>query len=158
VLILLKGEHGGKETGAVRRDLIADFEVAYSELCRRPHLGRFEPNADVRLSDDERTLVITVEIAGADPEQLRIGLEERELIVLGMREDRERSVRGSVLMKEIAYGPFLKRMHLPLSVRYDDALASYRDGLLVIRLPVAERTYVLTGRTEVKITIQRIIA
>jgi HSP20 family molecular chaperone IbpA len=124
----------------------------------RPHSGRFEPNADIRLSDDEQLLVVTVEIAGADPAKLRVGLEDRWLIVLGMRQDSGDSSHGAVLMKEIAYGPFLKRIHLPFAVRYDEAVASYNDGILIIRLPVAEHMYVLTGRTEVKIIIQRVIA
>ncbi|HEY2847442.1 MAG TPA: Hsp20/alpha crystallin family protein [Pyrinomonadaceae bacterium] len=108
------------------------------------------------MSDDERTLIVTLEIAGADPARLRIALEDRHLIVLGAREDRERASRGSILMKEIAYGPFLKRMHLPVAVSHHGAEASYHDGMLVIRLAVAEPAHVLSNRTEVKVVVQRI--
>lgn len=143
---------------AVRRDeLLVDFELAYNELCRRHHHGRIEPNADLCLSDDERTLVVTLEIAGADPDQLRIALEDRHLIVFGVREDHERASRGSILMKEIAYGPFLKRIRLPIAVNHNGASASYHDGILAIRLSVAEAARVLSNRTEVKVVVQRII-
>jgi HSP20 family protein len=137
-------------------DVAADFDRIYQELSRRARHGRFEPNTDVYLSDDRATLIVTVEVAGADPAGLRVGLEERHLIILGVRHDRERSSRGSVLMKEIEYGQFLKRIHLPVAVTYEDAVAAYRDGMLVIRMPVAEPAYVPTSRTEVKITVQRI--
>jgi HSP20 family protein len=126
----------------------------YNEICR-PHPGGFEPNADVCLSEDERTLIVTLEIAGAELNGLDVVLEGRELIVLGTREDGQRCERSAVLMKEIAYGSFLKRMHLPIAVRYDDAVASYRDGLLTIRLPVSEHASAPTGRAEVKISPQR---
>ncbi|HTV74004.1 MAG TPA: Hsp20/alpha crystallin family protein, partial [Candidatus Acidoferrales bacterium] len=109
-------------------DIAADFDRIYQELSRRTRHGRFEPNADLYLSDDGSTLIVTVEVAGADPSELRVGLEERHLIILGVRYDRERSSRGSVLMKEIEYGQFLKRIHLPVAVTYEDASASYRDG------------------------------
>jgi HSP20 family molecular chaperone IbpA len=142
----------------MRRDeLLADFELAYNELCRRPHHGRIEPNADLCLSDGERTLVVTLEIAGADPAQLRIALEDRHLIVFGVREDRARGSRGSILMKEIAFGPFLKRIRLPIAVDHHGAAASYHDGMLVIRLSVAESAHILSNRTEVKVVVQRIL-
>lgn len=137
-------------------DVAAEFERLYSEMSRPSRHGRFEPNADVYLSDDGQTLVVNVEVAGADPSELRVGLEELHLIIMGVRPDRERAVRGSLLMKEIEFGPFLKRIHLPIAVNYDEATASYRDGMLVIRMPVAERAYVPTSRTEVKITVKRI--
>jgi HSP20 family molecular chaperone IbpA len=139
-----------------RDDLPADFELAYGDLCRRPHHGRLEPNADVRLSDDEQTLIVTLDVAGADAERLRIALEGDRLIILGVREDRERSSRGAILMKEIAYGPFLKRIRLPIAVAHREAVVSYRDGMLVVRLAVAEQAHVLSHRTEVKVIVQRI--
>ena len=63
----------------------------FIELARRARTGRFEPNCDVFLSDDGETLVVDVEIAGTDPAELRVGVEERHLFILGRRTRRDRA-------------------------------------------------------------------
>lgn len=132
------------------------FERIYRELARRAAVGCFEPNADVYLSDENDSIVVVLEIAGAEAAELRVGLEDRDLIVFGARADRRRSFQGSMLMKEIPYGHFLKRIHMPLAVNHHGAVASYCDGMLVLRLPVTERAAQLADRTEITITVQRI--
>ena len=42
------------------------------EFVLRGRLGTFEPNADVFVDDDGRQLVAVIDVAGADPESLRI--------------------------------------------------------------------------------------
>jgi HSP20 family protein len=139
-------------------DFFAEFDAMFAELARKARPGGFEPNADVYLTDDEGTILVNVEIAGAEPAQLRIMVEERRLYIMGRRYDRERAARGSVLMKEIEYGDFVKKIHLPVSVAYDDATASYRDGILTIRLPVSAETAPPARRTEIRMTVRRILA
>jgi len=99
-----------------------------------------------------------LEIAGAEPADLRVMVEARRLYIVGRRYDRERDLRGSVLLKEIAYGDFAKKVHLPVPVAYDEATASYRDGILTIRLPVSERAALPQHRTEIRMTVRRVPA
>ncbi len=139
-------------------EFFAEFDALFAGLARKAKPGGFEPNADMYLSADGRSLLVNVEIAGADPAELRVMVEERRLYILGRRIDRERAARGSVLMKEIAYGDFIKRFHLPVAVAYDDAVASYRDGILTIRLLVAEDSLLPPRRTEIRMTVKRIPA
>ncbi len=127
-------------------------------LAKRARSGRFEPNADVYLSDDGTDIVVNVEIAGAEPAELRIGIDERHLFIIGRREDRARTERGSVLMKEIEFGEFVKKIHLPVAVEHRDATASYCDGILSIRLPISESALRPVERTEIRMTVRRILA
>jgi HSP20 family protein len=137
-------------------EFFAEFDKMFAGLARRARPGAFEPNADVYVTADGRTLVVNVEIAGAEPTDLRVMVEERRLYILGRRVDRERAALGSVLMKEIEYGEFVKKLHLPVQVAYDAATASFRDGILTIRLPVSEDALLPTARTEIRMTVQRI--
>ncbi len=139
-------------------EFFAEFDALFAGIARKAKPGGFEPNADMYLSADGRSLLVNVEIAGADPTELRVMVEERRLYIIGRRIDRERAARGSVLMKEIAYGDFIKRFHLPMAVAYDDAAASYRDGILTIRLPVSEEAALPARRTEIRMTVKRIPA
>jgi HSP20 family protein len=136
-------------------DFFAEFDAMFAELARKARPGGFEPNADVYVTDDEGTVLVNVEIAGAEPAELRVMVEERRLYILGRRYDRERAARGSVLMKEIEYGDFVKKIHLPMPIAYDAATASYRDGILTIRLPVSADSLLPTRRTEIRMTVRR---
>jgi len=136
-------------------DFFAEFDAMFAELARRSRPGRFEPNADVYSSPDGTSIVVNVEVAGADPADLRVTVEERRLYILGRRYDGERADRGSVLLKEIEYGEFAKKIHLPVAVDFDGATASYRDGILTIRLPVSESASQPARRTEIRMTVRR---
>lgn len=125
------------------------------DFVLRARLGSFEPNTDVFVDEDGQRVVIVVEVAGADPESLRLGFEAGYLLVAGHRKEIVRLRRGSFAQKEIAYGEFLKRIALPVPVEYDGAGASYQDGILVIVLPLAATAYRPTSRTELHILVKR---
>ncbi len=141
-----------------RDDFFTEFDAIFVGLARRARTVRFEPNADVFVSDDGSLLVVKIEIAEADPAELRVGIEGRHLMILGRRSDRDRTGRGSVLMKEIEYGDFAKKINLPMAIEYHDASAAYQDGMLTIRLPIAEMSHVPSSRTEIRMTVRRIPA
>lgn len=136
-------------------EFFAEFDAVFADLARRARPGGFEPNADVFLSADGETILVDVELAGADPAELRVMVEERRLYIVGRRLGRERGTRKSVLMKEIEYGDFVKKIHLPMAISYEEALASFRDGILTIRLPVSEDSLLPVGRTEIRMTVRR---
>jgi HSP20 family molecular chaperone IbpA len=136
-------------------DSRAEFERLFGELMRRPHRGRFAPNADVVLDDGGERLLVQVEIAGADASALRIFVDARQLIIAGRRGDAARLRQGSLIQKEIEYGEFVKKIHLPVAVQYGDVTATYGDGMLTIVLPVAQTEYVPTARTEIRLIIKR---
>ncbi len=138
----------------MKDDFLAEFDALFADLARRSRPGRFEPNADVYLSDDGRVVVVDVEIAGADPTELRVMAEERRLHIIGRRIDRRRTGRGSVMLKEIAYGDFAKKLHLPFAVAHDEVTAAYRDGILTIALPISENALPV-HRTEIRMTVRR---
>ncbi|HVA33570.1 MAG TPA: Hsp20/alpha crystallin family protein [Candidatus Baltobacteraceae bacterium] len=121
----------------------------------RTRLGSFEPNADVFVDEEGRRVVAVIEVAGADPDTLRIAVDDRYLSVAGRRLEAIRLRRGSFVQKEIAYGDFAKRIHLPVAVEYDGVAASYADGLLVVVLPIAATAYRTTTRTDLHILVKR---
>jgi HSP20 family protein len=125
------------------------------EFVLRTHLGTFQPNADVYVDDEERRVVVVIEVAGADPETLRVGFDERSLVVAGRRREAARPRCGSFLQKEIAHGDFVKRIALPVAIEYDGVAASYEDGLLRVIAPIAATAYMPTTRTELHVIVKR---
>lgn len=125
------------------------------EFVVRSRVGTFQPNADVVVDEESRRVVVVVEVAGAEPESLRIGFDERSLVVAGRRREVARFRRGSFLQKEIAHGEFVKRIPLPVAVEYEGVAASYDEGLLIVVAPVATTAYMPTARTELHVIVKR---
>lgn len=117
--------------------------------------GRYEPNADVFVDEARGQVVVNVEVAGADPESLRVEVHERGLLISGRRQDVGRVIRGSFVQKEIAYGEFAKRVALPVAVEFEAIVAEYRDGLLIIALPISATEFIPTTRTEIRMIVKR---
>jgi len=125
------------------------------EFVLRSRLGAFEPNADVFVDDDGGRVVAVVEVAGADPETLRVAVDAQHLYVSGRRRVAVRLRHGSFVQKEIAYGDFARRIGLPMAVEYDGAAATYTDGFLIVALPIAATAYRSTARTQLHILVKR---
>jgi HSP20 family protein len=138
-------------------EFAAEYDRLFADLARHAHHGRFEPNADVYVDRERDRIVVVVELAGADADRLRVGIDERHLFILGSRVDRY-SAAGSIHQKEIQYGDFVKKLHLPAPVDEDHGSAVYRDGILTISLPLAPHASFPTRRTEIRMVVQRTLA
>ncbi|HEV7178754.1 MAG TPA: Hsp20/alpha crystallin family protein [Candidatus Baltobacteraceae bacterium] len=125
------------------------------DFVLRPRLG-FEPNADVFVDEESGQVVVAVEVAGADPESLRVAVDDRYLSITGRRTGVANvTPRGSFIQKEIAYGAFGKRIALPVAVDFGDVVANYADGVLVIALPISPTAYLPATRTEIRMIVKR---
>jgi HSP20 family protein len=125
------------------------------EFVLRTRLGAFSPNADLFVDDEGRRVIAVIEVAGAEPESLRVGLDERFLIATGRRREPARLRCGSFIQKEIAHGEFVKRIPLPVPIEYEGVAATYEDGLLVVVAPIAATAYMPTARTELHVIVKR---
>ncbi len=120
--------------------------------------GRFEPNTDVYVDEARGRIVVHVELAGSDGDELRVAIDESFLYIMGTRTDRAGNRSASILQKEIQYGEFFKRIRLPLPVDDAGASATYRDGILTIELPLGAHDRYPLVRTEIRMTVKRTLA
>jgi HSP20 family molecular chaperone IbpA len=128
-----------------RRDidrLQGEIEELFADLWQVPRFSGlrrgFRPAVDCFLTEDPHQLVIVVEVAGADPESIAIGVADGALTISGQR-SRPR-VGGQVYQQaEIEYGTFERSIPLGHNVSTAAATASYEAGMLRITLPIAKR-------------------
>jgi HSP20 family protein len=99
-------------------------------VAARQHKA-WRPPTDVYETDD--CVVVKVEIAGMEDEDLRISLDGKQLTISGMRRD-PASKLGYQQM-EILYGHFETDVHLARAIEEDKIEATYQNGFLVVRLP-----------------------
>ncbi|OGO41827.1 MAG: hypothetical protein A2Z04_02430 [Chloroflexi bacterium RBG_16_57_9] len=101
-------------------------------------LKAFRPPTDVYETEDH--VEIRVEVAGMQPEDFQISLNEQHLIVSGSRRDLTPKAKRAYQQMEICWGEFRTDVHLTWSINDDGIEASYRDGFLLITLPKARAT------------------
>lgn len=118
----------------------------------------WQPNVDVVLDEDSRTLIVRAELAGADSESLRVYLDGQRLYVSGRRAKTARLRGGSFVQKEIADGEFIKSIRLPVAIAKAETQASYEDGMLTIALPVSAEEFIPAARMEIRMVVKRVLA
>jgi HSP20 family protein len=97
----------------------------------------FRPQIDVIRTEDPPEFRIVVELAGVDPADLHIVLDETSVAFVGERRRRNPDRRFSYYQLEIEYGRFERRIVLPEPIDPDEAKATFAHGLLRVLLPIA---------------------
>lgn len=91
------------------------------------------PNTDVYSTEDG--IVIKVELAGIQREDLQLSVEENLLKISGTRPDGCRAPKCTFLVMEINYGAFETVIELPHGYDMACARAAYHNGFLRIDVP-----------------------
>jgi HSP20 family protein len=82
------------------------------------------------------TRVIRAELPGVDPEKdVSITVEDGYLTIRAQRTERTENRESGSYRSEFRYGSFHRQVRLPRNARAEAVTASYRDGVLEVRLP-----------------------
>lgn len=91
-----------------------------------------------RLVEDDGTVVVRSELPGLDPdEDVDITIENDRLTISGSREERSEETENGTRKTEFHYGSFQRSVSLPSGALRDEAVATYDNGILEVRIPVA---------------------
>jgi len=88
---------------------------------------------EVEETDDE--IVVRVEVPGMEKDDCRITIEGNVLYLNGEKHFERETLDSTYHVMERAYGSFQRAIPLPRNVDTDQAEASYKNGVLSIRLP-----------------------
>ena len=106
----------------------------------------FRPSVDI--VEDEKNVSLKVDIAGVDPDDIKIGLENGVLTVSGERKLEKKEEKDGYHRVERAYGSFSRSFVLPDNLDGEGVDANYKDGILTVSLPKNEEA----KRKEIKVT------
>jgi len=96
----------------------------------------WEPPVDIYETND--ALVLEVELPGVSKDAVSVELHEHTLTLSGER-TREPAVKGGHYQREEGrYGAFQRAFRLPTLVDQAQVQATYKDGVLALRLPKRE--------------------
>jgi len=100
---------------------------------------------------EDGTLVVKAEVPGITPESdVEINLVGNQLQIGVRREEKSEHKGKEGYHSEFRYGTFTRSVTLPPGVTQDDVQASYRDGVLEVRVPLPEQA--VTGPRRIPIT------
>ncbi|HEX8995636.1 MAG TPA: Hsp20/alpha crystallin family protein [Ktedonobacterales bacterium] len=96
----------------------------------------WRPPMDVHETGE--AILIKVEIAGLQEDDIEVSLYPNALVVNGVRrDDADHDEATCFHAAQVRYGLFHVDVALPAPIQQEDVSASYRDGFLRIRLPKA---------------------
>ena len=87
--------------------------------------------------EDERRLVVRLEVPGMEKQDMEIEVRDDTLVVSGEKRFERESTEGRWRVMQCAYGSFHRVVPLPVRVLADQARASYKNGVLRVELPKA---------------------
>lgn len=126
----------------LQRDLNTWFNDSLDRVSgsRSPVMGLLDrevwPPVDV--IETPEAFVVRAELPGQERDQISIRVQGRSLSVEGECGAKPSEVAGEVLRSECPVGKFHRTIGFPVGIDGEKVSASYRDGILEIRLPKAE--------------------
>jgi HSP20 family protein len=133
------------------REMTQQTQSQINKLVDQVWGGRQEswlPAIDV--FDTKDAVVLKAELAGMNPDDIQIEVEDNVLTVKGERRFEEAVDEERYYRVERRFGSFQRSLALPQGVRAEDISASYEDGILTISVPKVEEEK--PKRIEVKAT------
>lgn len=106
------------------------------------HVRVWRPPTDV--FETEQQVVVQIEVAGMRRDDFYITLEDRRLLISGVRTHAPSSP-GAYHQLEVNFGEFRSEVELPSPVEVEGIEAEYEDGFLRVTLPKAKPRRVEIG-------------
>jgi len=111
-------------------------------------LTRDEGELAVDVFETESAIFIKTAIAGVKPEDLHLSLASDMLTIRGARHEEHDGDERRYLCQECHWGPFSRTIILPAEVSIPKAEATFKSGLLVIKLPKAHKENMIKVKVE----------
>jgi HSP20 family protein len=94
------------------------------------------PALDIYEEKDD--IVVKAELPGMDKGDIEVDISDSELTLKGEKKKEEKIEEKDYYRCERSYGAFVRSVELPRDVQADKVKASFKNGVLEVRLPKTE--------------------
>ncbi len=94
----------------------------------------------VEVVETSDAYIVRAELPGVKPEDIEVTLQDDILTIRGKRERSEERKDETIHIVERAYGEFARSLRIPADVKAEAVEATYKDGILEVRLPKSEES------------------
>jgi HSP20 family protein len=128
------------------RDLLSirdDMNRMFSEFFGRTEgqedawlTGAWTPPVDIY--DTDEALILKAELPGFDKDDVSVELKDNTLTLKGQRKHETETKDEQYVRRERVHGGFQRAFMLPSPVDQEKVTATYKDGVLELRLPKSD--------------------
>lgn len=103
----------------------------------------------VEVKEKDNALVISADLPGIDPKDVKVELDENNLVIQGERKREETRESEGYRRSERYYGSFFRAVPLPDYAKTDQAKADFKNGVLEVTVPIDQAK---SGRKQIPIS------
>lgn len=119
-----------------RTNVFDDFLAPFNSMFEDVSGGALHPAVDIYEKDEK--LVFEAELPGIDKENIKVDVKGRLLTIAGEHKSEEESNDNGRYRRERRFGKFERTFKLPFDASEDLIDASYKDGVLVLKVDKPE--------------------
>lgn len=112
------------------------FGPSWLPRLRMHEISEVTPNVDI--FEDSNDVVVKAEMPGMKKEEIEVNLTDDMVTVSGEKKKEEKVEKKDYYRVERSYGTFSRSFRLPKEVKSDKAKATFKDGVLEVRVPKTE--------------------
>lgn len=128
-----------EDAGTLRRAMDRLFDDFFS--TRRPSrdLAEMAREPAVEMYETDHDVVVKAEMPNIDPKNVDITVTNDTITLKGETKHEEEQKDRNYYRRELRYGAFSRTLPLGTEVTAADAKATYKDGVLEVKIPKSER-------------------
>ncbi len=129
---------------------IAQMDRLFDEVFKRPFFSLWSPRMageemeqlylPVDIFEDGESVIVKAEIPGIKKEDINVQLTTDSITISGKKTGEERVEKKDYYRVERSYGSFTRTCRLPVEILTDKARASFKDGVLEVRIPKSQES------------------
>ena len=104
----------------------------------------------VEVTQQGNDLVVRADLPGMKKDDIQVDITDNEITLSGERRREEETEKGGLYRSERSYGFFTRSIRLPEGAMTDQAKASFKDGVLEVRMPTPPEQVTRGRRLEIK--------
>lgn len=94
------------------------------------------PQLTVDVYKEDNTIFVVSTVAGVNPQDLDISVENQTLSIKGLRKKPYDAPAGSILLEECFWGEFYRELTINESLDVESIKATLKHGVLTIAIPI----------------------
>jgi len=112
------------------------LEPSWWPRLRMPEMEEVAPKVDIFEEGDN--FVVKAEIPGMKKEEIEVNLTDDMVTISGEKKKEEKVEKKDYYRFERSFGSFSRSFRLPKDVQADKAKATFKDGVLELKVPKTE--------------------
>lgn len=136
--VLQKTDETGLNPFAFMRRMTGDFDRAFGNhfgLLALPELEARLWSPPIEVGERDNRFYVRVDLPGVTKQDVKIRVAHDELTIEGERRAEKQDTQAGVYRSERTYGQFFRRIGIPDHVKVEDAVATFKNGVLEIEMP-----------------------